>query len=374
MVRGLLSSQWPIASSMPPVLEFQTISKSFDRQPVLRDVSLSVEPAEFLTLLGPSGSGKTTLLRLAAGFEHPDTGNVLLRGSDITHLPPYRRRVNTVFQNYALFPHLTAAHNVAFGLQNLKLSKVEIHSRASAALDMVQLANLSDRFPHQLSGGQQQRVGLARALVMQPDVLLLDEPFGALDQRLRQQMQQELKALQRRLELAFLFVTHDQEEALSLSDRIALLHEGRLDQVGAPNQIYNCPATRFAAEFMGIPNIFPLSDIEPGLAGSRCKLSTGEAFLVSPGVDIKQAHFLAVRPENIRLSRTSPPDGNGCNVIHGRVRQTRYLGACVLWHVEINSHTWTVSEVANGNAGTSSVSVEDEVYLTWEPKNGVLVS
>ena len=175
-----------------------------------------------------------------------------------------------------------------------------------------------------------------------PTCFLLDEPFGALDQRLRQQMQQELKALQRRLELAFLFVTHDQEEALSLSDRIALLHEGRLDQIGAPNQIYNCPATRFAAEFMGIPNIFPLSDIEPeACLARRCQLTTGETFLVSLGRQCKQAQFLAVRPENIRVSRTSPPDGNGCNVIHGRVRQTRYLGASVLWSVEVNSHTWT---------------------------------
>ena len=359
---------------MSPVLEFQSISKSFDQQPVLRDISLSVEVAEFLTLLGPSGSGKTTLLRLAAGFEHPDAGNVVLRGNDITGLPPYRRRVNTVFQNYALFPHLNVAGNVAFGLQNFKLSKVEIHSRVTAVLDMVQLQNLSDRFPHQLSGGQQQRVGLARALVMQPDVLLLDEPFGALDQRLRQQMQQELKVLQRRLELALLFVTHDQEEALSLSDRIALLHDGCLDQIGTPSQIYNAPATRFAAEFMGIPNIFPLSGVEPGAAGSRCKLTTGEIFLVSPGADVIQARFLAVRPENIRVSCKSPLDGNGCNVTHGRVRQTRYLGASVLWSVESNSHTWTVSELANGNGGMSSVSVEDEVYLVWEPKDGVLVS
>ena len=190
---------------MSPVLEFQGISKSFNRQLILRDISLSVDPAEFLTLLGPSGSGKTTLLRLAAGFEHPDAGKVVLRGNDISHLPPYRRRVNTVFQNYALFPHLTVAHNVAFGLQNLKLSKVETNSRASAALDMVQLAGLSDRFPHQLSGGQQQRVALARALVMQPDVLLLDEPFGALDQRLRQQMQQELKGIAAETGIGFRF-------------------------------------------------------------------------------------------------------------------------------------------------------------------------
>ena len=355
------------------MLEYLAISKNFDRQLVLRDISLAVNPAEFLTLLGPSGSGKTTLLRLAAGFERPDTGKVVLRGSDITHLPPYRRRVNTVFQDYALFPHLSVAHNVAFGLQNLKLSKVEVHSRASAALDMVQLANLSDRFPHQLSGGQQQRVGLARALVMQPDVLLLDEPFGALDQRLRQQMQQELKALQRRLELAFVFVTHDQEEALSLSDRIALLHEGRLDQIGPPDQLYNWPATRFAAEFMGIPNLFPLSGTEPEAGGIRCQLKTGERFFVTSATNSNQAQFLAVRPENIRVSRKSLDD-NRCNEIRGRVRQARYLGSSVIWSIEANNVTWLASEAVNGSPGMGSVSLEDEVFLSWEPSRGVLLT
>jgi len=358
---------------MPPVLEFQGISKSFNRQCVLREFSLSVNPSEFLTLLGPSGSGKTTLLRLAAGFEHPDTGRVVLRGNDISHLPPYCRRVNTVFQNYALFPHLSVSHNVAFGLRNLKLSKAELQTRASAALDIVQLSSLSDRFPHQLSGGQQQRVAVARALVMQPDVLLLDEPFGALDQRLRQQMQQELKALQRRLELAFVFVTHDQEEALSLSDRIALLHEGRLDQIGPPDQIYNRPASRFAAEFMGIPNIFRLSDSKGEAGGTRCQLDTGETFFVNSVVNNNQARFLAVRPENISLSRMSLPGSNGNNVIRGRVRQARYLGSSVLWNVEVNNVVWTASELVNGSAGMGSLSVEDEVYLSWEPSRGVLL-
>jgi spermidine/putrescine ABC transporter ATP-binding subunit len=358
---------------MPPVLEFQNISKRFD-QPVLRNISLAVDQSEFLTLLGPSGSGKTTLLRLAAGFERPDEGKVFLRGNDISHLPPYRRRINTVFQNYALFPHLTVAHNVAFGLQNLKLSKVEMHARARATLDMVQMTALSDRLPHQLSGGQQQRVALARALVMQPDVLLLDEPFGALDQRLRQQMQQELKALQRRLELAFVLVTHDQEEALSLSDRIALLHEGHLDQVGPPEQIYNCPASRFAAEFMGIPNIFRLSDTKPEAGGTRCQIDTGETFFVTSPVNGNQARFLAIRPESIRVSRTSLPEGNGNNVVRGRVRQTRYLGASVLWNVEVNSVIWSACETANGSLGLGSISTEDEVFLSWEPSRGVLVS
>lgn len=358
---------------MSPVLEFQGVSKSFDRQPVLRELSLSVNPSEFLTLLGPSGSGKTTLLRLAAGFEHPDTGRVVLRGNDISHLPPNLRRVNTVFQNYALFPHLTVSHNIAFGLRNLKLSKAEMQARASAALDMVQLSGLSDRFPHQLSGGQQQRVALARALVMQPDVLLLDEPFGALDQRLRHQMQQELKALQRRLELAFVFVTHDQEEALSLSDRIALLHEGRLDQIGPPDQIYNRPVSRFAAEFMGIPNVFRLFGTKSEADGTHCQLDTGDTFFVTSALDGNQARFLAVRPENIRVSRTPLPDGNGNNVIRGRVRQARYLGSSVLWNVEANSVIWTASEVVNGNGGICSVSLEDEVYLSWEPSSGLLV-
>jgi ABC-type Fe3+/spermidine/putrescine transport system ATPase subunit len=237
---------------------------------------------------------------------------------------------------------------------------------------MVQLASLSDD-SHQLSGGQQQRVALARALVMQPDVLLLDEPFGALDQRLRQQMQQELKALQRRLELAFVFVTHDQEEALSLSDRIALLHEGRLDQIGPPDQIYNWPASRFAAEFMGIPNVFRLSDIKPEAGGTRCQLDTGDTFFVTSAVNGNQARFLAVRPENIRVSRTTLPDGNGNNVIRGRVRQARYLGSSVLWNVDVNSVIWSASEIVNGSAGLSSVSMEDEVFLSWEPRSGVLI-
>ncbi|MCI0421980.1 MAG: ABC transporter ATP-binding protein [Acidobacteria bacterium] len=356
---------------MPPVLEFQAISKSFGQQPILRDISLSVDPAEFLTLLGPSGSGKTTLLRLAAGFERPDAGKVLLRGDEISHLPPYRRRVNTVFQNYALFPHLNVADNVAFGLRNLNLAKPEILARARAALEMVQLGGLAARFPHQLSGGQQQRVALARALVMQPDVLLLDEPFGALDQRLRHQMQQELKTLQRRLELAFVFVTHDQEEALSLSDRIALLHEGRLEQIGVPDQIFNRPATRFAAEFMGIPNIFPLSATTPDAEGIRCRLDNGEWFLVkaSPASG-SQARFLAIRPAHISIARTA--SGN-CNVLHGRVRQARYLGTSVLWSVEAGSRTWAVSQPLNGGDGPASVSLEDEVFLWWEPGCGVLV-
>jgi ABC-type Fe3+/spermidine/putrescine transport system ATPase subunit len=186
-------------------------------------------------------------------------------------------------------------------------------------------------------------------------------------------MQQELKALQRRLELAFVFVTHDQEEALTLSDRIALLHEGRLDQIGPPDQIYDWPASRFAAEFMGIPNIFRLSDTKPEVGGTRCQLDTGETFLVTSPVSSNPARFLAVRPENIRVSRTSLLDDNGNNVIRGRVRQARYLGSRVLWNVEVNSAIWTASEVVNLSGGMGSVSLEDEVFLSWEPSRGVLV-
>ena len=359
---------------MLPVLEFQDVSKSFGLTRVLREINLSVGPAEFLTLLGPSGSGKTTLLRLAAGFEYPDVGRVFLLGNDISHVPPYRRRVNTVFQNYALFPHLTVAQNVAFGLRNIKLSKAEAQSRSRAVLDMIQLDQLADRFPHQLSGGQQQRVALARALVMQPEVLLLDEPFGALDQTLRQQMQHELKALQRRLELAFVFVTHDQEEALSLSDRIALLYDGRVEQVGTPAEIYHQPTSRFAAEFMGVPNIFPVVDIIVEASCRRCKLDTGQTFVVSAPIDGRQPRFLAVRSECIRISRFTPSDSAAFNVIRGRVRQARYLGASVVWNVEVGAHTWSVSQPLEGDHKSLLVSVEDEVFLWWEPGSCVLTS
>jgi len=360
--------------SMPAVLEFHAISKCFGQHQVLANITLSVQSGELLTLLGPSGSGKTTLLRLAGGFEHPDSGRILLGGQDVSHLPPYQRRVNTVFQSYALFPHLNVLGNVAFGLQNLRLGQAETEQRVRAALDMVQLAGCEGRFPSQLSGGQQQRVALARALVMRPAVLLLDEPFGALDAKLRLQMQRELKALQRRLGLAFVFVTHDQEEALSLSDRVALLHQGGLEQLGRPDELYGTPHTRFAAEFMGFQNILELTTIEPQDIQLRCTTDLGETFWVGkPAHAVQNRRFLALRSGHISITRLAPANGRA-NVLKGRIRDSSYLGDSVLWNVEAAGRTWQVSQSLQKADGIEPISAADEVFLSWDSSCGVLVS
>jgi spermidine/putrescine ABC transporter ATP-binding subunit len=359
---------------MPPVLEFQSICKSFGTQPILQNIDLSVEAGEFLTLLGPSGSGKSTLLRVAGGFEQPDHGRIILEGQDISDLPPYKRRVNTVFQSYALFPHLDVRRNVAFGVRNLRIESREAQPRVASALEMVQLAGLEHRFPHQLSGGQQQRVALARALVMRPAVLLLDEPFGALDRKLRKQMQIELRSLQRKLGLTFVFVTHDQEEALSLSDRVALLHLGQLEQVGRPDQLYQFPGTRFAAEFMGVENIFEVSEITPNGSTLRCRMAGGREFIArKPDTLQGGPYFLAIRSTQISLSKRNP-GSQPSNVVHGRLRHQSYLGDQVLWTVDVDSKEWLVSVPANRNQDSSTrLTVGDEVFLEWEIPSALLV-
>src|SRR5580704_19392439 len=240
---------------MPPLLSIRGVAKRFDQTPVLRDVSLEIAAGEFLTVLGESGSGKTTLLRLLAGFEHTDAGEIWMDGERLDLLPPNKRGVNTVFQHYALFPHLSVFENVAYGLRARKTPREEIAPRVEKALAQVKMDGFAPRRPTQLSGGQQQRVALARALVNRPKLLLLDEPLSALDARLRREMQVELKSLQREVGIAFLFVTHDQEEAMALSDRIALLRAGQLEQVDTPRAIYNRPRTAYAASFIGLTNL-----------------------------------------------------------------------------------------------------------------------
>ena len=243
-----------------PAIELRGVSKSFGSVDAVRDVSLEVRDGEFLTLLGPSGSGKTTVLRMIAGFELPTSGVILLSGNDVSNEPAFKRDVNTVFQDYALFPHMTVAMNVEYGMRVRKTAKDERVTRRDDALRMVRLAELADRMPSQLSGGQRQRVALARAIVNKPRVLLLDEPLGALDLKLREEMQTELKALQRALNITFVYVTHDQGEALSMSDRIAVFNGGRLEQVGAPRELYERPATAFVAGFVGVANLFDPED------------------------------------------------------------------------------------------------------------------
>ena len=237
------------------LIEIRDLAKSFGQVRAVDGVTLNIESGEFITLLGPSGSGKTTVLRLIAGFEDADKGNISLNGEDITHLPPFDRDVNTVFQDYALFPHMTIQENVEYGLRNRKVPKAEREKQALEAIASVKLEHVSQRLPHQLSGGQRQRIALARSLVLRPRVLLLDEPLGALDRQLREEMQSELKRIQREAGITFVFVTHDQEEAMRMSDRIVVFNQGKIEQIGTPEEIYNRPATKFVAGFLGAANI-----------------------------------------------------------------------------------------------------------------------
>lgn len=316
------------------LLEVRRVAKRFGPTTVLNDISLNLAPAEFLTILGASGSGKTTLLRLIAGFETPDAGEIWMAGERLDPLPPYRRRVNTVFQHYALFPHLSVSENVAYGLRVRKTPSSEIPTRVSKALAMVKMSEFASRSPAQLSGGQQQRVALARALVNRPGMLLLDEPLSALDAGLRRQMQMELKSLQREVGISFLFVTHDQEEAMALSDRIALLRSGVLEQVAAPREIYQQPATAYAAEFIGQTNLLR-GEVRNGCA--RC----GVLAWTVPGLADGSATF-SLRPECIRLlgqqTQTPPhaerPIAAGIVQFAGAIRRQVFGGATDLVEIE----------------------------------------
>jgi ABC-type Fe3+/spermidine/putrescine transport system ATPase subunit len=302
-----------------PLLSILNITKSFGKNPVLRDISLQIAEGEFLTILGESGSGKTTLLRVIAGFESADSGEILMEGERLDVLPPYRRRVNTVFQSYALFPHLTVAENVGYGLRVAKLASEEIAARVEQALAMVKMTAQANSKPAKISGGQQQRVALARALINRPRLLLLDEPLSALDANLRRQMQVELKSLQREVGISFVFVTHDQEEAMVMSDRIALLRMGELEQVASPREIYSRPATAYTAQFIGRTNLLR-GEIRSGVV--RCHS------LSWPGVLPDGPALFSLRPENIRLAKpaTAPPDSNAIRV-RGRIRHQAFHGA-----------------------------------------------
>lgn len=300
----------------PPLLEVRGVAKSFGPREVLKHLSLHIAAGEFLTMLGESGSGKTTLLRLIAGFEQPTTGEIWMSGERLDTLPPYQRRVNTVFQNYALFPHLNVAENVAYGLRAGQVPKSEVTSRVSAALQMVKMQQYSAVPPAKLSGGQQQRVALARALINRPQLLLLDEPLSALDANLRKQMQSELKTLQRQLAITFLFVTHDQDEAMALSDRIALLKDGVLEQVASPREIYARPATAYTAEFIGQTNLLR-GEVRDGM------VSCGA--LRWPSNQKNGPVLFSLRPEAIAFaSPASPPDAVR---FRATVQQQLYGGA-----------------------------------------------
>jgi spermidine/putrescine transport system ATP-binding protein len=333
-------------------LGLRSLVKRFGEALAVDELDLEIGAGEFFSLLGASGCGKTTTLRMIAGFERPDEGRILLDGQDLTDVSPHRRPVNTVFQSYALFPFLDVRENVAFGLKYHQVTKQEQRRRVDQALALVQMDALASRKPHQLSGGQQQRVALARALVLEPTVLLLDEPMGALDAKLRKQLQIELRSLQRTVGTTFVYVTLDQEEALTMSDRLAVLRDGRLMQVGTPSEVYSRPANAYVAGFLGTANLFDavVTDVAGGLA--TCRI--GEVDLLVPAAEASARGAgvsLVVRPERITLepsAPTGPANGAAVNRLPGRVEHTTFRGAQTQVLVALAGCTW-VADVANAH-------------------------
>jgi ABC-type Fe3+/spermidine/putrescine transport system ATPase subunit len=356
---GAISPQNPTLGSA--LLEVRCVAKSFGATQVLKNISLQIAAGDFLTLLGESGSGKTTLLRLIAGFEQPTSGEIWMSDERLDTLPPYKRRVNTVFQNYALFPHLNVRENVAYGLRVKSTPKSEIASRVEEALRMVKMINFADARPATLSGGQQQRVALARALINRPQLLLLDEPLSALDANLRKQMQSELKALQREIGIAFLFVTHDQDEAMALSDRIALLRNGALEQIASPREIYSHPATAYTAEFIGQTNLLR-GEINNGAV--RC------GALQWKTTDTSGTSLFSLRPEAIRLADASfqLPDAVR---FRGIIRQQIYSGASELLEIDCGSDQILRARIPATGPLTGEhefvFSAADAVHVTESP-------
>jgi spermidine/putrescine transport system ATP-binding protein len=347
-------------------IRLQQLAKSFGGVPAVTGIDLDIPAGQFYSLLGPSGCGKTTTLRMIAGFEKPDSGRIELDGRDVVSDPPHKRPVNTVFQTYALFPFMTVWDNVAFGLKYQKASRDEAKRRVGEALELVRMGDFSQRRPAQLSGGQQQRVALARALVLRPRVLLLDEPLGALDAKLRKQLQLELRAVQREVGITFVYVTHDQEEALTMSDQIAVLAEGRVEQVGPPQEIYSAPATTFVAGFMGAANIFDAEVLEAGGGSAVCSaLDTrlGAAIEDRAASAIKGQAAIVIRPERITLQDPGEPISHDRNVIGGVVSQVVYLGSTTQVHVDVGAPTALIVEVAN-HAGPGSVTHEPGAHVS----------
>lgn len=348
------------------IVRLEQVNKAFGENHVVRDLNLEIYKGEFLTLLGSSGCGKTTTLRMIAGFETQTSGKIYVEGKEVRDEEPYEREVNTVFQNYALFPHMTIFENVAFGLNMKKVPKAEIKERVEKMLDMVQLSGFESRKPDQLSGGQKQRVAIARALINEPKVLLLDEPLGALDLKLRKQMQFELKRLQKKLGITFVYVTHDQEEALTMSDRIAIMHQGNLEQLATPREIYDHPRTEFVADFIGESNLFygMVSKEEKGVLS--IDLENGKIMAQAEDIHKNEIVYTSVRPENIQISR-EPVEGFS-------------MAAVISEHVFVGNMIKTILTLSNGNQIKMNTLAKEEVlpegtqvYLHWEASDAVVI-
>jgi spermidine/putrescine transport system ATP-binding protein len=354
-----------------PEIQLQNLEKHFREIRAVDGVSLEVLSGEFFSLLGPSGCGKTTTLRMIGGFELPTAGRVLLRGRDVTNDPPDKRPVNMVFQNYALFPHLDVGDNIAFGLRRRNVEKAEITRRVGEALDLVRLAGYERRKPYQLSGGQQQRVALARALVNRPNVLLLDEPLGALDLKLRKQLQVELKRVQSEVGITFVYVTHDQEEALTMSDRIAVMNRGRVEQLGTPEELYERPSTRFVADFIGTTNLLT-GAVESSTGGAvTVRLGSGDQCVVAgAGLAVGAAVEVSIRPESVVLS---PADGGSrsSSPLAATVEQVAYLGGSVQYLVRT---TGGLALTALTPKTGTRLPVGDVVDVSWTPSEALILA
>ncbi len=352
---------------MAGMVELRGVSKVFGSFTALQEVDFEIAEGEFMTFLGPSGCGKTTCLRLISGFDTPTTGQIFIGGREVTYDPPYRRDVNQVFQSYALFPHLSIIENIAFGLRMKKVGAAEIKQRVDRVIDMTALGQFVDRKPAQLSGGQRQRVALARAIVCEPKVLLLDEPLSALDAKLRTQMRLELKQLQKKLGITFIFVTHDQEEALTMSDRIAVMSAGRVEQIGTVNEIYYSPATRFVATFIGETNIVEATPVARNGPLIRCRIEGGLELDVRD-CDLAQSDrfLLSLRPEKVRLTRHKP---GGANVFPGRISIEVFKGAVDDLTVTVQGGLEIGALLANDGEQESDFHEGEDVFCRILPED-----
>jgi putrescine transport system ATP-binding protein len=363
--------------SVRPLVRFEGVTKRFGATVAVDRLDLAIYEREFFALLGPSGCGKTTLLRMLAGFETPDEGSVRLGGDDIVRVPPYRRPVNMMFQSYALFPHLTVAGNIAFGLKQDRMPRPQMEARIAEMLALVKLEGLSGRKPHQLSGGQRQRVALARSLAKRPKVLLLDEPLAALDKKLREETQFELIDLQARLGTTFVIVTHDQEEAMTVAHRTAVMDRGALVQVATPQQLYEEPRSRWVAGFIGDVNLLDGAVIASDADGIAIEGAGGRRYRVAAaGSAVKpgQQVVLALRPEKLRFA-TEKPVGSGENCITGRVGDIAYLGDISLYRVRLDDGAVITASRANASrTADRPIGWDDDVWLTWTPDAGVLLT
>jgi len=370
------SSSWSRPSG-DPYIELKRVSKKFGDFTAVNEVSLDIYQGELFALLGPSGCGKTTLLRMLAGLERPSSGEILIDGQDVTNKPPYERPVNMMFQSYALFPHMTVEKNVAFGLRQEKMNKQDIAARVKELLELVQLQDFARRKPAELSGGQGQRVALARSLAKRPKLLLLDEPLAALDKKLREETQFELMNIQEQTNVTFVVVTHDQEEAMTLSTRIAVMNEGVVQQIGTPTQVYEFPRTRYVADFLGSVNLFEgvIADasspegvvIESNQAGVALHLNSSEQ--LDPGTNV----VVAIRPEKIEISKDEPEQHE--NRCQGKVEDIAYQGSLSIYRIKLSNGTIVRVTMPNHARTTERpVDWDDEVWLYWDRQVGVVLA